>query len=76
VAVGAMPRGEIGLIVGSIGVSLGLFGSTLFGAIVLMALITTFVAGTLFPYLVGQGSPLVASRTIPEAEPSPPTGEP
>jgi Kef-type K+ transport system membrane component KefB len=76
VAVGAMPRGEIGLIVGSIGVSLGLFGSTLFGAIVLMALITTFVSGYLFPYLVGEGSPLAASRATPESTPPASTQEP
>ncbi|HEV2449650.1 MAG TPA: cation:proton antiporter [Thermoplasmata archaeon] len=75
VAVGAMPRGEIGLIVGSIGVSLGLFGSALFGAIVLMALITTFVGGYLFPYLVGQGSPLAASREVPEPAAPEPSAE-
>ncbi|MCI4363071.1 MAG: cation:proton antiporter [Thermoplasmata archaeon] len=62
IAVGAMPRGEIGLIVGTIGVSLGLFNSTIFGAIVLMSLVTTLVGGYLFPYLVSESSPLVAAE--------------
>jgi Kef-type K+ transport system membrane component KefB len=61
VAVGAIPRGEIGLIVGAIGVSLGLFDTTLFGAIVVMALVTTLVSGYLFPYLLGETSPLIPS---------------
>jgi Kef-type K+ transport system membrane component KefB len=41
VATGMVPRGEIGLVVGAIGVSSGLFGQTELGAIVLMSLATT-----------------------------------
>jgi Kef-type K+ transport system membrane component KefB len=45
VAVGMVPRGEIGLVVGAIGLTSGLFGQTELGAIVLMSLVTT-VAGS------------------------------
>jgi Na+:H+ antiporter len=72
VAVGAIARGEIGLIVGTIGISLGRFDSTIFGAIVLMALITTLVSGYLFPYLLGETSPLVHSGTEAAAPPAAP----
>jgi Kef-type K+ transport system membrane component KefB len=41
IAVGAIPRGEIGLVVGAVGLSLGLFDQALLGAIVLMSLLTT-----------------------------------
>ncbi len=43
VATGMIPRGEIGLVVGAIGLSSGLFGQTEFGAILLMSLVTTIV---------------------------------
>ncbi|HYA10481.1 MAG TPA: cation:proton antiporter [Thermoplasmata archaeon] len=41
VVVGMVPRGEIGLVVGAIGLTSGLFGQAELGAIVLMALATT-----------------------------------
>lgn len=49
VAVGMIPRGEIGLLVGALGLSDGLFTPTLFGAVVLMAILTTLVGSLLFP---------------------------
>jgi Kef-type K+ transport system membrane component KefB len=45
VAVGMIPRGEIGLVVAAIGLASGLFGQAEVGAVVLMALVTT-VAGS------------------------------
>ena len=48
VSVGMVPRGEIGLVVGAIGITSGLFGQTEFGAIVLMALVTTFAGSYAF----------------------------
>ena len=48
VAVGMVPRGEIGLVVGAIGITSGLFGQTELGAIVLMALVTTLVGSWAF----------------------------
>ena len=49
VAVGMIPRGEIGLLVGALGLSDGLFTPTLFGAVILMAILTTLVGSLLFP---------------------------
>jgi Kef-type K+ transport system membrane component KefB len=46
VALGMVPRGEIGLVVGAIGLTSGLFGQAELGVIVLMALSTT-IAGSL-----------------------------
>ena len=45
VAIGMVPRGEIGLVVGAIGLTSGLFGQAELGSIVLMSLVTT-VAGS------------------------------
>ncbi len=47
VAVGTIPRGEIGLVVGAVGLSLGLFDQALLGAIVLMSLLTTIFGSLL-----------------------------
>jgi Kef-type K+ transport system membrane component KefB len=48
IAVGMIPRGEIGLIVGAIGISLGVLDQQALGAILLMCLLTTGVGGFLF----------------------------
>ena len=48
IAVGMIPRGEIGLIVGAIGISLGVLNQEGLGAILLMCLITTGLGGFLF----------------------------
>ena len=48
IAVGMIPRGEIGLIVGAVGISLGLLTQAALGAILLMALATTAIGGLLF----------------------------
>ncbi len=48
-AVGMIPRGEIGLLVGALGLSSGLFSPTLFGAVIVMAIVTTLVGSLLFP---------------------------
>jgi len=48
VAIGMIPRGEIGLIVGTIGLMSGLFNATMFGEVVLMCLATTLVGSVLF----------------------------
>jgi Na+:H+ antiporter len=48
VAVGMIPRGEIGLIVGAIGLSIGAFDQRILGAIILMSILTTALGGFLF----------------------------
>lgn len=44
IGIGMLPRGEVGLVFASIGRSLGVISDDLFSAIVLMVLITTFIA--------------------------------
>jgi Kef-type K+ transport system membrane component KefB len=48
IAVGMIPRGEIGLIVGAIGISLNVLSQEGLGAILLMSLLTTGIGGFLF----------------------------
>jgi Kef-type K+ transport system membrane component KefB len=43
VGVGMAPRGEVGLIVASFGLSLGAFPPSIFGVVVVMSLLTTIV---------------------------------
>ncbi|BCA95005.1 sodium:proton antiporter [Legionella antarctica] len=44
IGIGMLPRGEVGLIFASIGRTLGVISDNLFSAIVLMVIITTFIA--------------------------------
>jgi Kef-type K+ transport system membrane component KefB len=53
VAVGMIPRGEIGLVVGAVGLSVGAFDQTLLGAILLMSLLTTVFGSLLLRQLRG-----------------------
>ncbi len=48
VSTGMVPRGEIGLIVGSIGFALGLFSQAVLGEVLLMAVLTTLIGAVLF----------------------------
>ncbi|HEY6238717.1 MAG TPA: cation:proton antiporter [Thermoplasmata archaeon] len=48
IAVALIPRGEIGLIVGAVGLSVGAFDQTLLGAILLMSMFTTVLGALLF----------------------------
>jgi len=48
VALGMIPRGEIGLIVGSIGFTSGLLDQQMLGEILLMSIVTTVVGAVLF----------------------------
>lgn len=44
IGIGMLPRGEVGLVFASIGRTLGVISDNLFSAIVLMVLVTTFIA--------------------------------
>ncbi len=48
IAVGMIPRGEIGLLVGAEGIQLGLLSQASLGAIIVMALLTTAIGGVAF----------------------------
>jgi Kef-type K+ transport system membrane component KefB len=65
VTFGTIPRGEIGLIVGAIGVSLGVIGAQVLGEIVLMALVTTLVGAVLFRRTVHRLVPAEAAVSAP-----------
>lgn len=51
VGVGMAPRGEVGIIVASLGLSLGVIGAELYGVVVMMSLLTTLVAPPLLVLL-------------------------
>lgn len=44
IGIGMLPRGEVGLVFASIGRTLGVMSDELFSAIVLMVMVTTFIA--------------------------------
>lgn len=46
IGIGMLPRGEVGLVFASIGRTLGIISDELFAAIVLMVIVTTFIAPT------------------------------
>ncbi len=52
VGVGMMPRGEVGILVASLGLSLGVVGNRLYGAVIGMSLITTLLAPPLLKRLI------------------------
>ena len=43
-----IPRGEIGLVVGALGLSLGILSQQMLGEILLMAIVTTLAGSLLF----------------------------
>ena len=52
VAVGMVPRGEVGLLVAALGLSLGILDQAELGMILLLSLVTTAVGGVLFRWTV------------------------
>ncbi|TAL61774.1 MAG: cation:proton antiporter [Legionella sp.] len=54
IGIGMLPRGEVGLVFASIGRTLGVISDDLFSAIVLMVMITTFIAPPLLKARYGQ----------------------
>ncbi|WP_250846657.1 cation:proton antiporter [Aquisphaera insulae] len=53
IGVGMIPRGEVGLIFGQMGMTAGIFDESLFAGVTLMVLVTTFLAPPLLKRLVG-----------------------
>jgi Kef-type K+ transport system membrane component KefB len=62
VGVGMMPRGEVGILVASLGLSLGVVGDDLYGAVIAMSVVTTALAPPLLALLTrdvpGEGGSL------------------
>ena len=44
IGIGMLPRGEVGLVFASIGKTIGVISDQLFSAIILMVIVTTFIA--------------------------------
>lgn len=55
VGVGMMPRGEVGLVFASIGISLDVIDRSMFSAVVLMVIATTLATPPILKSLLGQG---------------------
>jgi Kef-type K+ transport system membrane component KefB len=51
IGVGMIPRGEVGLIFGQMGLAAGVFDAGLFSAVTLMVMVTTFIAPPLLKFL-------------------------
>lgn len=47
-----LPRGEVGLIVATLGLSSAIIDINQFSQIIIMALLTTIIGGTLFTFLI------------------------
>jgi Kef-type K+ transport system membrane component KefB len=54
IGVGMMPRGEVGIIVASVGLSLTIINSDIYSVIIFMSIITTLMAPPLLKYLYGK----------------------
>jgi Kef-type K+ transport system membrane component KefB len=52
VGVGMIPRGEVGIIVGSLGLSAGVFSATIYAVIIAMSLLTSVIAPPLLKALI------------------------
>jgi Kef-type K+ transport system membrane component KefB len=50
VGIGMMPRGEVGMVVAQIGLSLGVIGQSIYDAVVFMSIATTLVAPPLLKF--------------------------
>lgn len=71
IGVGMIPRGEVGLIFATIGLSSKLISSGLYSAVALMVMLTTFITPPLLRRLLVQGTPMkldgAASELVMEA---------
>ena len=62
VGIGMVPRGEVGMVVAQIGLSLGVIGHSIYGIIVFMSVATTLIAPPLLK--LAFGAPTEAEREI------------
>jgi Kef-type K+ transport system membrane component KefB len=71
IAIGMIPRGEIGLIVGSIGFTSGVLDQTMLGEILLMSIVTTLIGAVLFRRVAGAMRPGGPPPLAPAAQADP-----
>jgi len=62
IGVGMVPRGEVGIIVASVGLSRGVIDAELYGVVVAMSILTTLVAPPLLKALFAGRTPEEARR--------------
>ncbi|MGH2811522.1 MAG: cation:proton antiporter [Actinomycetota bacterium] len=62
VGAGMSPRGEVGVVVASLGLTLGIIEDELYGVVVGMSLLTTLIAPPLFVWLLGDPRARAKSR--------------
>lgn len=63
VAVGMIPRGEVGLIFAQMGLTYEIFTSELFSAVTVMVMLTTFIAPPLLKIMFARGGDMVEEST-------------
>ncbi|MFQ5926804.1 MAG: cation:proton antiporter [Terriglobia bacterium] len=65
VGVGMVPRGEVGIIIASIGLGLGTVSDSLYAVVIVMTLVTTLLAPPVLKILFGQRAPAAAVAADP-----------
>lgn len=68
IGVGMIPRGEVGLIVASLGLTLGVIDQRLFNVVVIMSIRTTFFVPPFLRLLYSGSEPDVGSAESPDGE--------
>jgi len=63
VGVGMIPRGEVGIVVAQIGVAMSAIGDQVYGAVVMMAVLTTLVAPPFIKLAFASEKPERAKRS-------------
>ena len=67
VGIGMVPRGEVGIIVASLGRAAGVFDNTMFALIVAMSLLTSVIAPPILTHLL-KNAPPPDTDTVPDEE--------
>lgn len=76
VALGMIPRGEIGLVVGALGLAGGFLGREVLGIILIVSLVTTLTGSLVFRRVAGALGPPPPSAAVPPEKEAPRVAEP
>ncbi len=74
VGLGMIPRGEVGLIFASIGLSSGVLDADQYGGLILVVLVTTVITPPLLRWRLGTGAPTTTATTTPGSTDEPEEG--
>ena len=64
IGVGMIPRGEVGLVFAGVGSEAGVLSKPLEAAIIVMVILTTFLAPPLLRFVFPQGKPIAAKTRV------------